>query len=269
MAKLSITAAWNEAAAFVGREARLLFPIAFLLVALPAAILQLAMPTPLPGQPPPAGAWLALVPAVVVVGMIGTISLSHLALRPGASVAEALQVGARRFIMLFAASLLVGFGILVAMIPLFVLIGGGAALGGARPEAMIGPILLLALVFILALIALWVRLMLMTPVAAAENAGPVGIIRRSWQLTAGHFWKLLGFVLLVLLVFLVISMVVGAIGGLVIVLLAGPPDPGSVAFFLIAVVEAMVNMVLTVYFTVLVARLYAQLSESGPQRIFA
>lgn len=269
MTKLSITTAWNEASAFVAREARLLLPVAFLLIALPGAVLKLAMPTPLPGQPPAPGAWLALLPVVVVVGMIGSIALSYLALRPGASVAEALQTGARRFIMLFAASLLVGLALIAAMIPLFVLVGGGAILTGARPEAMVGPILLLTLIAVVASIALWVRLMLMTPIAAAETIGPIGIIKRSWALTRGHFWRLLGFVLLVLLAFVVVSMAVGAIGGLLIVLLAGQPEPGSVAAYLIVLVEAALNMVLTLYLSALVAKLYLQLSDRGPQGVFA
>ena len=268
MANLSITTAWNEAAAFVAREARLLFPVAFLLIALPGGIVQLVMPQTALGQPPQAGAWLLLVPAAVILGMIGTIALSHLALRPGASVGEALQLGARRFIMLFAASLLVGLAAALLMIPLLALIGGGAALSGAPPERLVGPILLLTLVFIVAVVSLWVRLMLMTPVAAAETAGPVAILRRSWALTRGHFWKLLGFVLLVLLLFAVISSVVGAIGGIAIVFLAGPPDPGSLAAFLVILVGVAVNMVLSLYFTALVARIYAQLA-GGPGQVFA
>jgi membrane-anchored glycerophosphoryl diester phosphodiesterase (GDPDase) len=170
--------------------------------------------------------------------------------------------------MLLGASLLVGLGVVAAMIPLLLLVGGGAMLGGARPEVLVGPILLLTLILVVGSVALWVRLMLMTPVTAAENEGPIGIIRRSWDLTRGHFWKLLGFVLLVILLFLVISMVEIAIGGLLVVLVAGPPDPGSAAAFILALIDAAVNMVITVYFTALIARIYLQLSDRGPEAIF-
>ena len=268
MANLSITTAWNETASFVQREARLLFPIAFLLIALPGGLLQMFMPVAVPGQPPQVGAWLLLIPVAIVASMIGSISISYLALRPGASVGEALEVGARRFIMLFAASLLIGLAAIILFVPLVLIIGGGAAMGGTPSVAMVGLIGLFAIVFLVVVLAFWVRLMLMTSVAAAENSGPIGIISRSWELTSGHFWKLLGFVLLAFVVFMVISMVVGAIGGIAIVLMAGQLEPGSFATFLVMLVGALVNMVMTVYFTTLLARIYLQLSGSGRESIF-
>ena len=76
MANLSITTAWNETASFVQREARLLFPIAFLLIALPGGLLQMLMPATVPGQPPEFGAWLLIVPVGIIAGMIGSISIS-------------------------------------------------------------------------------------------------------------------------------------------------------------------------------------------------
>ena len=48
MANLSITTAWNETASFVQREARLLFPIAFLLIALPGGLFQMMLPATVP-----------------------------------------------------------------------------------------------------------------------------------------------------------------------------------------------------------------------------
>jgi len=270
MANLSITTAWNETASFVQREARLLFPIAFLLIALPGGLLQMLMPATVPGQPPEFGAWLLVVPVGIIAGMIGSISISFLALRPGASVGEALEIGARRFIMLLAASLLIGIAATVLVVPLILVIGGGAAMNGTQPDvALIGFIGLFTIVVLAAALSFWVRLMLMTAVTAAENPGPIGIISRSWELTSGHFWKLLGFVLLAFVVFIVVSMVVGAIGGIAIVLIAGQLAPGSFATFLVTLVGALVNMVMTVYFTTLLARIYVQLSGSGREGVFA
>ena len=269
MVNLSITTAWNETTSFVQREARLLFPIAFLLIALPGGLLQMMMPMTVPGQPPQFGAWLLLVPVAIIASMIGTIAISYLALRPGASVGEALAIAGRRFLMLFAASLLIGLAATIVLLPLIFIIGGSAAMSNNDPAAMIGLVGLFAIVFLVAALALWVRLMLMTAVTAAEASGPIGIITRSWELTRGHFWKLLGFALLALVVFMVVSMVVGAIGGIVIVLLAGVPQPGSFAAFLIMLVGALVNMVMTVYFTALLVRIYVQLTGSGRENVFA
>ena len=81
MANLSITTAWNETAAFVQREARLLFPIAFLLIALPGAMLQALMPAagarPAARSPAPGS---LLIPVLILASMIGKLAISYLAL---------------------------------------------------------------------------------------------------------------------------------------------------------------------------------------------
>ena len=218
MTNLSITTAWNETAAFVRREAGLILPDAVLLIALHGAAMQLAMPVAGPAQTPELGLWLLLLPVVVVASLVGTIAITYLALRPGASVAEALQVGLRRFVILLGASLLIAFGMMLVLVPLILIFAGGGALAGGDAAAMAGSMMLVFLVFLVVAIALWVRLMMMTPVTAAEAVGPIGIIRRSWQLTAGHFWKLLGFVLLLILATLVVLFVY-----------AGDPTAGQAA----------------------------------------
>ena len=112
-------------------------------------------------------------------------------------------------------------------------------------------------------LALWVRLMLMTPVAAAEDGGPVRIIQRSWALTGGHFWKLLGFVLLAAIAVLVLLFAVSATGGILIFLLAGPPRPDSFAMMLVLLLAALIQAAISALFATLTARIYAQLS--GPR----
>lgn len=269
MARLSITEAWNETAAFVRDEARLLFPIAFLLVALPGGVLQLFMPPPpAPGAPPPLGAWLLIMPLSVVAAMIGTIALSYLALRPGASVGEALLVGARRFIFLLAATLLVALAAILAAIPLFAL-GALAFTGGATPEALAGFSLLVLLVVLLGMLALWVRLMLMTPVTAVEDAGPIGIIRRSWELTRGHFWRLLGFVLLVFVAALIVMAAVSAVAGILVMLLLGPPEPLTLSAILVVLVGSLMQALFSMIFATLIARIYVQLAGFASPDVFA
>ena len=44
MPSLSITRAWNETVEFVRQEARLLLPVAFMLVALPVALMEAIAP---------------------------------------------------------------------------------------------------------------------------------------------------------------------------------------------------------------------------------
>jgi hypothetical protein len=267
MATLSITSAWNETVAFVTREGRLLFPIAFLLVALPGAILQVVMPTTAPGQQPEAGPWLLVLPLAIVASMVGTLAISFLALRPGASVAEGLQVGLRRFVYLLGAALLIGIAGALLAVPLIIVAGAAAMGGGEAGAAALAALLIIASIPVL--LFFWVRLILMTPVAAMEEAGPLRIIARSWQLTRGHFWKLLGFVVLVAVAAIVVMFVVTMIGGLLVFALAGPPDPDSLSFFLLLVLSALLQSVVSALFVTLIARIYAQLTDHGTPQVFA
>ncbi len=263
MANLSISSAWNETTGIVKRNAQLLFPIAFLLIALPTVMLQAAMPAE--GGEAPAFSLLALLlfPVLMILSMIGGIAISYLALRPQASGGEALSRGTKRFLPLLGAMVVLIVGMIILSLPFILLaffaVGGEAA----TAETLGGAALLVVLLWIVALIAIWVRLMLVTPVAAGEEVGPIAIIKRSWALTAGHFWKLLGFVILVAILFIVVTLAITAIGGLLIYAVVGTPDPGSLASFFLLLLGAVVNTVITVYFTSLIARVYAQLAGTG------
>lgn len=267
MATLSISEAWNESAGFARREAQLLFPVAFLLMALPSAVMQLFTPQTVPGQLPEPGLWLAFLPVVIVLSLVGTLAITHLALKPGSSVAEALQLGARRFIFLLGAALLVSVagGLLVLPLAIIATILGGATTGAPTPAA-VGLLILFCLPV---LVFFWVRLVLMTPVAAAESGGPIAIVRRSWALTSGRFWPLLGFLILCVIVLFVLSIAVGAIGGLLIFVIAGAPEPGSLAMLFVLLLSAVVNAIVGALLAVVLARIYAQLAGPGRADVFA
>jgi len=256
--KLSISTAWDETASFARREARLLFPIAFLLLSLPSAILRTFAPAAGVGGLPRAGLWLLGVPVLLGASLVGALAISHLALHRRASGGDALRAGLKRFLPLLCAALLVGLGGALLTLPLLLFISGMAAYAG--DSLIVAWLGLLALIWLLIVLFFWVRLMLMTPAAAAEAIGPIALIRRSWRLTRGHFWRLLGFVLLVTIVSLVVLIAVGAIGGIAITLAAGRPEPGNVAMLLLLIGAALIQAVISGLFTVFVARIYAQLA---------
>ena len=259
MAKLSITQAWNETAAFVAREARLLFPIAFLLVALPGAVVQLMVPEMARGQWPEPGAWMLVAVLAGVGSLVGNIAIAFLALSPGASVAEALQRGLRRFLYLFAAAMLVALAFALVMVPLVIIVGAGTLQAGGS-DNLEGAALLVVLLMVVIGLAIWPRLVLMTPIAAAESVGPVKIVTRSWALTRGHFWRLLGFLLLLLIAAAVVMMAVSAVFGIFLFMLAGPPEPGTSSAYVMAAFTAILQSIFAMVAVTLVARLYVQLS---------
>lgn len=261
LARLSITTAWNEAAEILKRDFGALFTVALALGALPSVVLEALGPGRVgPGEVPQPGLWMLLIPLVVLLSIAGSIAIASLALGRERVVGSAIAHGFRRVPAMFGA-------LLILLFPMVVLITVLAVALGLQPETLINPspatvgkLALLVLLFLVVILYFAVRLMLMTPVAAAERTGPVEILRRSWALTRGHFWKLLGFVLLIALAAAVIMMVVSILVGLLIAAIAGPPEPGSLAALLNLLLGGLVNAGFSAVFGTLVARVYVQLA---------
>lgn len=268
MANLSITTAWNETVEFVRREAGLVLPIAFLLMALPGALMQILMQPESPTQPPEAGLWLLILPIALLGSFVGSVAITWLALRPGSSVGESLQVGIRRFFMLFVAYLLIMIAFVIVMVPL-VMLFAGSAMTSADPLAIIGSAILLFLIIIVIALAIAPRLMMVVPVATAENVGPIAILTRSWELTTGHYWKLLGFVILFAVGAIVVSMVVAIFFGILVAIAAGPPEPRSTSLIVVTIISALIQSVITALLVTVIARIYHQLSGGSPEKVFA
>jgi hypothetical protein len=263
VAGLSLTEAWNETAAFVKREGRLLFPVAFLMVALPRAVLGLLAPAALPGRLPEPGAWLLIAPVAIVLGTIANIAISWLALRPGGSVGEALARGARRVLPLLALFLMLGIALglvflVLATIALLLFVPGAGTV--PPPPGAMRAILIVLVPMVPLLLYLAARLLAATPVAAAEPGGPFAILARSWALSAGRVGTLLGFIVLAALLAIVISLAVQAVAGLGVIAALGPPRPGNLSLLILLLVGAVVETVVTVCLTTMVARIYAQLA---------
>lgn len=262
MASLSITEAWNETSAFARREGQILFPIAFLLMALPGTILQAFIPQQ-PGAEPEAGAWMLLILPVMLISLYGYLVICWMGVRRSGEAGAAFSAALTRFLPALGAVLLVIVGMMVLMIPVFLLIGGGALLAGDSGAAGGGSVVLGVILVFAVMLVLATRFMVFYPVAAAEPVGPIGILRRSWDLTSGYFWKLLGFLILIFILFAVLGAVVGMVFGLLIFAVAGTPEPGSISSFLVLLVGAVVNAFLVTLFAVLISRIYVQLSGRG------
>jgi len=97
--------------------------------------------------------------------------------------------------------------------------GGGAASGGAA----IAILLLIVAVIVIAVVA--IRWMLSQPAIVLDGFGPIKSLNRSWSVTRGNAWRLLGLYLLLGLLFLPLSIGLSALSlvsfsPLVLVLLA-------------------------------------------------
>src|SRR3546814_498069 len=194
MNRLSIGAAWEETLAFVKREGTLLFPVALLFLALPGVVLQLLLPDSMhqtepmkeisaTSQLPPQ--FLLGMGVVILMAMLGALALYALALRPGISVAEAIQLAFRRLPVLIGSALLLVAGFIGIAIVLSLIGGIVAGVIGIGPAMSA-----LVLVTVPILLFFSVRLILLNAVVLHEPVNSVEAIRRSWRLSAGLFWKL-------------------------------------------------------------------------------
>ena len=170
---LSIGKAWDEARVFVRDEGPLLFPVAFALLALPSITVQYFMPASrTAGQVEPGG-WMWLLLPYLALTIVGSLTISAMALRPGSVVGDALADATRRAPVLFGAILI--FAAVIGILAFFVAIPLSFILAGQPPSVAAG-VGMLALMPVL-LVAL-VRMVLLYAVAVRERVGPVELLKR-------------------------------------------------------------------------------------------
>lgn len=271
MATMSIGKAWEEAVAFVAREATLLFPVALLFVALPGLILQEMMPSelqawfaqPKPDTIPamPASFGLAMLVTILLI-WFGSLTLFALALRPGISVGEALRLSFARLPVLIGTALVV-LGVVAGIFVAAALIGVLLSLASKQLAAGIGLLLgfgAAGLIFFAS-----IRLVLLNPVVIDMRLGVMDSLRQAWALTRGYFWRLFGFFIIVMLLSTIAGSaaqaIIGSLGGL-----AGGPDVARLAGGLAG---AAVSSIVQVYMLVMLARLYRQAQPQDVSDIFS
>ena len=260
MRQLSISAAWEEARTILSRDGGLLMTVALALIALPSLVSGLLNPRGLGASNAP---WLDLVAFVAsIVALAGQLALIRLAIGPSITVGAAIVHGLRRVPIYFLAVLILVVALFLIAIPTALVL---AALGvpfDAKTIPMSTPVVVVSLLFLALVIFFAVRLLMSSPVASAEDVGPIAILTRSWRLTAGHWWPLFGFLLIFIAGALVLLIAIGAAVGSVVTLLLGKPEPMSAAALIIGLVQALVSAGVTTVFAVMLARIYLQLSGS-------
>ena len=259
MAGLSISKAWDETRAILARDGKLLVSVALALIVLPAAILGLLNP-PLAGDRP--AGWIQAVSLVVaLVGIAGQIAIIRLALASPTVVGEAIGYAFKRLLPVFAALILFGVAVALVLTPLFLVLAGmealrAAAAGTVTPAA--GRAVLIVVVLVVLLVA---RFQLITPVGAAEEIGPIRILKRSWALSKGQYWRLLAFILLTLFLMLIVVFYLGQImGGVLVGTLIGSISQFSVGALIAGLIGGIAQGAFTVVISVMIARIYTQLA---------
>lgn len=264
MSSLSISKAWDESKAIAARDGRLIGAVALALVLLPQAILGVIVPPPaLSGEEAPS--WFPLLSLIVAaIGVVGQIAIIRLALEP-ASVGEAIMHGLRRVAPTIGALLLFALPLALIMVLLLLVIGGPSAVealrsgGGSLPPGVAAAILL----FVVIAVAISIRFQMVVPVASAESGNPITILKRSWEMTRGNYWRLLAFLIMILILAVALLLVAQMIGGILARVAVGDVKPLSIGALVVALFAAAAQAVFTALTSLMLARIYVQLSGRG------
>jgi ABC-type Fe3+ transport system permease subunit len=262
MSGLSISKAWDDSKAILSRDGRLFVSIALCLVALPTLIMGLISPKGMadPQAPP----WVAIVSLIAsLVALAGQMALIRLALAPSTTVADAIGHGVRRMPIYLAVAVLVVVALFLIAIPfVFVLAALGVPVDRASANTIEGsPALSIAfLLFFAVFCFIGVKMIMGAPAATAERIGPIGVIKRSWALTNGHWWRLFGFLALFFIAAMVVLYAVGVAIGAIVGLSLGPIQPMSTSALVMSLVHSLINAALTTLLAVMLARIYVQLA---------
>jgi hypothetical protein len=258
---LSISRAWDETIEIFRRDGGLLVSVALALIVLPSIVVTLI--APVGTEPSGAGSGMVQLLKLVdaLIGLVGQLAVIRLTLGPPTTVGSAIGHAARRFPSTLGAAILIVVGVALVAVPVVFLLG--ALMGvdvtniGSKPT---GAAVALVLIVSLAFLAVSVRFTLLSPVASAEEIGPIGIIRRSWALTKGHYWRMLGLVALLLVAAIFLMAAAGVIGGLLAGLVSREIEPFSLSALILAIVTAAAQGAFSVMAAMMLARVYAQLA---------
>jgi hypothetical protein len=120
---------------------------------------------------------------------------------------------------------------------------------------------LVLMLFLLVLVFVSIRLLPLLPVVASEGTGAIASLKRSYAMTSGQFWRLFGFLIMLMIAFLILALTVGAVFGSLVQLTLGEPDPWTLSLLLIALAGGLVQAGFVMVYAGMVARIYAQLSS--------
>ena len=172
-------------------------------------VLDVSMPDVVAGQFPPAGPWIAIGLAALLIWLVGQLAVIRLAMEPHVAVGEAIMHAVKRLVPYVLSAFL-------WLVPILIL---GSVLSSFLEINRNHPSVAVAVALIvLSVVAIFlaVRLMLSSTVASSEEVGPLSILQRSWSLTRGNWWRLFAFVLLFWIGALCLLWAVESVAGVVV-----------------------------------------------------
>jgi hypothetical protein len=253
---------WDRTTAFLGEHLSAILPVVVLAIFLPSAIQASIAPLALHSDT----ARLSVNGASLLFSLIslwGQLAIVAWAIDPAGGGAVASRVASRRLLPMIAVALLLLIGALLLIAPIPVVLGLSgydlqAAMNGQQgevPPNAAGFVVLYALVLLPVFLLLGSRLALVTPLVVAERRG-AGVFARSFALTRGIAWKIIGVLVLLLIVAFVSVLAARTVFGSILQLIAGGDGDVTVATVLTAIIVSTVSTGFTVLATVFTAKLY-------------
>ncbi|HYI43230.1 MAG TPA: glycerophosphoryl diester phosphodiesterase membrane domain-containing protein [Sphingomicrobium sp.] len=262
MRRLSISRAWEETRTRLGSDGKLFTTVALALIALPSAVSTLVNPNGgMTGSTGSPGSGLVTL-VMSLVALVGQLAIIRLAIGPSVSVGGAIGHAAGRALPYIGSILLLVVGLFLAALPFGVVLTMMGASFERGAEQLPPGAWIPALLFFALLIYVATRMLMTSSVASAEAAGPIKILKRSWELTRGNAGRLLAFLLLFLIALVVVLSAVAVMVGLLANALFGEIEPLSAGALFVGLIQGLISAAATTVFAVMLARMYVQLS--GP-----
>lgn len=263
---------WDRALDVLRGRVNIMVPIAVLAIFLPTvvsnAVAAYGQPAPGAGASGAASGLGAIVALVVLVaGIWGQLALLAIATDPATTREDAGRQATRRLgpALAVVIVLVVIFALLLlpAILPL---IQAGLDMNNPQsmqslPSGTASFVGLYFIVFLLAAIVVGARLILINPVILGERRG-LGAISRSFQLTRGLTWRIVGVMLLFGVLLLIAMFAAQAVTALILRLILGG-DALPTITFLSSTVGAVVSTALTVVAAAFTAQLYVAIAGKG------
>ena len=259
--KFDMSEAWREAMAMMTANREVLLIVAGIFFLVPGLALSLSiggLQEAMIADPANAqarlvelyaGWWwlLVLYLAAQIVGYLTLLALLRDSSRP--TVGEALKIGVVGLLPALGAAIVLIIGL---SLTLGLLMVGAIASGSSALAVIAGILAFIVYVYV------WIKVSLSGPVIAIDKEmNPVTVLTRSWRLTKGNSFRLFLFYLLLVIVYIVVATVFGAVIG-ALTLALGP----STALTVNGVVSGFLGAVVSVVFVAVVAAVHRQLS--GP-----
>jgi hypothetical protein len=265
----SIERSFLIAQRIAAREWRLLVPVMLAFMVLPPVASDLLLPASVrleltaamqTGNPAPvmaAAAWLLPLSVVLFLsGMLGGLAITALALIPNLSVREAITLGIRRLPVLVGVLALLAVAVTgAAFLITFLLIMARLAIPAVQSlllGIMVGFIVVAA-----------VRLSVLNPLIVTRRLSPVGVLRESWSLTRGLFWRLFATLAIYVLGSLVVMIALGSAVGTVLILIGTATGAVELMTALNALFSRLLAGVIGLGLHLIGAAFFVQLRESS------